>query len=54
MIPQAKDNGSLTQIRTQQIDKLRYLLERDLYPPRYEQREADNFGTPPDFSSHTP
>ena len=46
MIPQAKDNKSLTQIRTQQVDELGYLLERGSYPPRYKQREADNSGTP--------
>ena len=54
MILQAKDNKSLTQIRTQQIDELRYLLERGSYPPRYKQRKVDNSDTPPDFSSHTP
>ena len=47
MIPQAKDNKSLTQRRTQQVDELGYLLERGLYLPRYKQREADNSGTPP-------
>ena len=47
MIPQAKDNESLTQIRTQQVDKLGYLLERGSYLPRYKHREADNSGTPP-------
>ena len=46
MIPQAKDNKSLTQIRTQQVDELEYLLERGSYPPRYKQREVDNSGTP--------
>ena len=49
MIPQAKDNKGLTQIRTQQIDELRYLLERGSYPPRYKQRETDNSGTPPEL-----
>ena len=49
MIPQAKDNESLTQIRTQQVDELRYLLKRGSYPPRYKQREADNSGTPPEL-----
>ena len=49
MILQAKDNESLTQIRTQQVDELRYLLERGSYPPRYKQREADNSGTPPEL-----
>jgi len=47
MIPQAKDNKSLTQIRTQQVDELGYLLERGSHPPRYKQRETDNSGTPP-------
>ena len=46
--PQAKDNKSLTQIRTQQVDKPGYLLERGSYPSRYKQREADNSGTPPE------
>ena len=49
MIPQAKDNKSLTQIRTQQVDELGYLPERGSYPPRYKQREADNSGTPPEL-----
>ena len=49
MIPQAKDNKSLTQIRTQQVDELGYLLERGSYPPRYKQRETDNSGTPPEL-----
>ena len=49
MIPQAKDNKSLTQIRTQQVDELEYLLERDSYPPRYKQMKADNSGTPPEL-----
>ena len=47
MILQAKDNKSLTQIRTQQVDELGYLPERGTYPPRYKQREADNSDTPP-------
>ena len=49
MIPHAKDNESLTQIRTQQVDELGYLLERGSYPSRYKQREADNSGTPPEL-----
>jgi len=53
MIPQAKDNESLTQIRTQQVDELGYLPERGSYPPRYKQREADNSGTPPKLLAHS-
>ena len=49
MIPQAKDNKSLTQIRTQQVNELGYLIERGSYPPRYKQRETDNSGTPPEL-----
>ena len=49
MTPQAKDNKRLTQIRTQQVDKLGYLLERGSYPPRYKHREADNSGSPPEL-----
>ena len=53
IIPQAKDNESLTQIRTQQVDEPGYLLERGSYLPRYKQREADNSSTPPELLPHS-
>ena len=53
MVPQAKDNESLTQIRTQQVDEPGYLLERGLYPPRYKQKEANNSSTPPELLAHS-